>query len=207
VLDYLLHVGSENTVLYLRDNLYIIRTLKEFQYIDEDGKDCGANVRQKAKDIFNLISDPTRLLEERQNSASMRDRMFRGHNNGNGEDNEKDGIKISPRRSRDVNREEEAISKDHMREASLHCFACHSSSHLSQGSSRGTYDKYVKFPPTLRHLTHYSPGHSASGCSRRTGPKRGELPSTYHPSLILLDILEKQATSEVVLLNFLPFVI
>ena len=174
MLDYLLHVGSENTVLYLRDNLYIIRTLKEFQYIDEDGKDCGANVRQKAKDIFNLISDPARLLEERQNSASMRDRMFRGYNSGNGEDNEEDGIKISapsPRRSRDVNREEEAISKDHMREASLHCFACHFSSHLSQGSSRGTCDKYVKFPPTPRHLTHYYPGHSAGECSRRTGPK------------------------------------
>ncbi|KAG6337185.1 hypothetical protein ID866_1899, partial [Astraeus odoratus] len=30
VLDYLLHAGSENVVLYFKDNLYIIKTLKEF---------------------------------------------------------------------------------------------------------------------------------------------------------------------------------
>ncbi|KAF8130563.1 hypothetical protein EV363DRAFT_1399071 [Boletus edulis] len=79
VLDYLLHAGSENVVLYFKDNLYIIKTLKEFQYVDEDGKDCGANVRQKAKDISNLLSDAGRLREERKNRASMRDRMIKGH--------------------------------------------------------------------------------------------------------------------------------
>ena len=47
--------------------------------MDEDGKDCGANVRQKAKDISNLLSDPGRLREERRNRAHMRDRMIRGH--------------------------------------------------------------------------------------------------------------------------------
>lgn len=78
VLDYLLHAGSENVVLYFKDNLYIIKTLKEFQYIDEDGKDCGANVRQKAKDISNLLSDAGRLREERRSRAHMRDRMLRG---------------------------------------------------------------------------------------------------------------------------------
>ncbi|KAJ3019650.1 hypothetical protein NUW54_g28 [Trametes sanguinea] len=41
VLDYLLHAGSENVVVYFRDNLYVIKTLKEFQYIDEEGKDQG----------------------------------------------------------------------------------------------------------------------------------------------------------------------
>jgi len=35
VLDYLLHAGSENVVIYFRDNIYIIKTLKEFQYVDE----------------------------------------------------------------------------------------------------------------------------------------------------------------------------
>lgn len=66
VLDYILHAGSENVVHYfryvlfassrlgsedsrglflrlIRENLYIVKTLKEFQYIDEDGKDQGAN--------------------------------------------------------------------------------------------------------------------------------------------------------------------
>jgi epsin len=30
-------------VRYARENIYIVKTLKEFQYIDEDGKDQGAN--------------------------------------------------------------------------------------------------------------------------------------------------------------------
>jgi len=120
VLDFLLHAGSENAVMYFRDNLYIIKTLKEFQYIDEDGKDCGANVRQKAKDISNLLSDPARLREERRTRASMRDRIIRGHNSGNGEENEDSGPvrKIyapppgkPPRRSRGADRDEEELRK------------------------------------------------------------------------------------------------
>ena len=75
LLDYCLHAGSENVVIYFRDNIYVIKTLKEFQYVDEYGKDQGANVRQKAKDITNLLSDDTRLREERRSRAHMRDRM------------------------------------------------------------------------------------------------------------------------------------
>ncbi|KAG0204752.1 hypothetical protein BGX28_003414 [Mortierella sp. GBA30] len=75
VLDYLLHVGSENVVKYARENLYIVKTLKEFQYIDEEGKDQGSNVRQKAKDITALLSDEARLKEERRSRNAMRDRM------------------------------------------------------------------------------------------------------------------------------------
>lgn len=76
VLDYLLHAGSENVVVYFRDNIYIIKTLKEFQYVDEYGKDQGANVRQKAKDITNLLTDEGRLRQERLSRANMRDRML-----------------------------------------------------------------------------------------------------------------------------------
>ncbi|KAG5640493.1 hypothetical protein DXG03_008328 [Asterophora parasitica] len=86
VLDYCLHQGSENVVIYFRDNAYIIKTLKEFQYVDEDGKDQGANVRQKAKDITNLLLDESRLREERRARASMRDRMIRGGAAGYEED-------------------------------------------------------------------------------------------------------------------------
>ena len=90
MLDYLLHAGSENVVIYFRDNLYVIKTLKEFQYIDEEGKDQGANVRQKAKDISNLLTDESRLRQERRSRASMRDRMAgtSGTSRGMGEDDE-----------------------------------------------------------------------------------------------------------------------
>ena len=75
VLDYCLHQGSEYVVIYFRDNIDLVETLKEFQYIDEDGKDQGANVRQKAKDIINLLQDESRLRQERSGRAHMRDRM------------------------------------------------------------------------------------------------------------------------------------
>nr|GAT42799.1 predicted protein [Mycena chlorophos] len=80
LLDYLLHQGSENVIIYFKDNLYVIKTLKEFQYIDEDGKDQGGNVRAKAKDITSLLQDEARLRNERRARASMRDRMVRGAN-------------------------------------------------------------------------------------------------------------------------------
>lgn len=43
VLDYCLHEGSELVVTWARKNLYIIKTLREFQYIDEEGRDVGQN--------------------------------------------------------------------------------------------------------------------------------------------------------------------
>ena len=43
VLDYCLHEGSELVVTWARKNIYIIKTLREFQYVDDDGKDVGQN--------------------------------------------------------------------------------------------------------------------------------------------------------------------
>ncbi|CAG8693019.1 5560_t:CDS:10, partial [Cetraspora pellucida] len=79
LLDYCLHVGSKEVVAYAKENLYVVKTLREFQYIDDDGKDQGANVRQKAKDITNLLQDDERLSAERRKRANMRDRLT-GHN-------------------------------------------------------------------------------------------------------------------------------
>jgi epsin len=53
-----------------------LRTLKEFVYVDEAGKDVGTNVRQKAKDITNLLQDEERLRAERRSRGAMRDRML-----------------------------------------------------------------------------------------------------------------------------------
>lgn len=43
VLDYCLHEGSELVVTWAHKNIYIIKTLREFQYIDDDGRDVGQN--------------------------------------------------------------------------------------------------------------------------------------------------------------------
>lgn len=43
VLDYCLHEGSEHVVTWARNNIYIIKTLREFQYVDEESRDVGLN--------------------------------------------------------------------------------------------------------------------------------------------------------------------
>lgn len=43
VLDYCLHEGSELVVTWAKKNAFIIKTLREFIYIDEDGRDVGQN--------------------------------------------------------------------------------------------------------------------------------------------------------------------
>ena len=45
VLDYCLHEGSELVVTWARKNIYIIKTLREFIYLDEEGRDVGASSR------------------------------------------------------------------------------------------------------------------------------------------------------------------
>lgn len=54
VLDYILHEGSELVVTWARKNIYIIKTLREFQYIDEDGRDVGQNGQYTACMVITL---------------------------------------------------------------------------------------------------------------------------------------------------------
>lgn len=111
VLDYLLHAGSENVVIYFKDNLYVIKTLKEFQYVDEYGKDQGANVRQKAKDISNLLTDEARLRQERRSRAHMRDRMVRGAPGENEEDDENARRRSQSLPARRGNRDQDELQR------------------------------------------------------------------------------------------------
>lgn len=60
VLDYCLHEGSELVVTWAKQNLFIIKTLREFQYIDEDGRDVGQNGRMPPLD--NPCTDEPRVL-------------------------------------------------------------------------------------------------------------------------------------------------
>ncbi|KAJ4295233.1 hypothetical protein N0V90_007244 [Kalmusia sp. IMI 367209] len=75
VLDYCLHEGSELVVTWARKNIYIIKTLREFQYIDEDGRDVGQNIRIAAKELTSLVMDEERLRAERQDRKSWKSRV------------------------------------------------------------------------------------------------------------------------------------
>ncbi|SGZ53992.1 CIC11C00000005348 [Sungouiella intermedia] len=70
VLDYLVRFGSEKCVLWAKDNLYIIKTLREFVHFDEANNDQGALIRVKAKELVALLRDDERLARERLNAKS-----------------------------------------------------------------------------------------------------------------------------------------
>lgn len=65
LLDYLIKTGSERVALQCKENIFAIQTLKDFQYIDRDGKDQGINVREKSKQLVVLLKDEDRLKGER----------------------------------------------------------------------------------------------------------------------------------------------
>ncbi|KAL7799189.1 ENTH domain-containing protein [Trichoderma ceciliae] len=76
VLDYCLHEGSELVVTWARQSIYIIKTLREFQYIDEEGRDVGQNVRVAAKELTSLILNDERLRAERSDRKSWKSRVM-----------------------------------------------------------------------------------------------------------------------------------
>ncbi|XP_051850277.1 epsin-3 isoform X4 [Antechinus flavipes] len=75
LLDYLLKTGSDKVAHQCRENLYTIQTLKDFQYVDRDGKDQGINVREKVKQVMGLLKDEERLKQERTHALKTKERM------------------------------------------------------------------------------------------------------------------------------------
>ncbi|XP_034361629.1 epsin-2 isoform X3 [Arvicanthis niloticus] len=75
LLDYLIKTGSERVAQQCRENIFAIQTLKDFQYIDRDGKDQGINVREKSKQLVALLKDEERLKVERVQALKTKERM------------------------------------------------------------------------------------------------------------------------------------
>ncbi|KAJ5781594.1 uncharacterized protein N7518_010077 [Penicillium psychrosexuale] len=75
VLDYCLHEGSELVVTWARKNVYIIKTLREFTYVDEEARDVGQNVRVAAKELTALVLDEDRLRSERSDRKLWKTRV------------------------------------------------------------------------------------------------------------------------------------
>ncbi|KAF5289719.1 hypothetical protein FQA39_LY03636 [Lamprigera yunnana] len=74
LLEYLIKTGSEKVGQQCKENIYVIQTLKDFQYLEE-GKDQGQNVREKAKQLVNLLKDDERLKNERARALKAKERF------------------------------------------------------------------------------------------------------------------------------------
>eukprot|EP00062_Callorhinchus_milii_P020465 gi/632976147/ref/XP_007904634.1/ PREDICTED: epsin-2 isoform X2 [Callorhinchus milii] len=75
LLDYMIKTGSERVAQQCKENIFAIQTLKDFQYIDRDGKDQGINVREKSKQLVALLKDDERLKSERSQALKTKERM------------------------------------------------------------------------------------------------------------------------------------
>ncbi|XP_013168994.1 PREDICTED: epsin-2, partial [Papilio xuthus] len=77
LMEYLIKTGSEKVAMQCKENIFAIHTLKDFQYMEE-GKDQGLNVREKAKQLVNLLKDEERLKNERARALKAKQRFAQG---------------------------------------------------------------------------------------------------------------------------------
>jgi epsin len=106
VLEYLLHSGSPKVAQYFRDNIYLIKTLTEFQHIDDTGRDVGADVRARARELSKLLADDKNLAEARRRRKRMRDRMA-GRKGSESDDEPSE----APQRPKKPSREEQDVQR------------------------------------------------------------------------------------------------
>ncbi|XP_070135405.1 epsin-2 isoform X1 [Drosophila bipectinata] len=89
LLEYLIKIGTEKVAQQCKENIFAIQTLRDFVYFEE-GKDQGTHVREKAKQLVNLLNDDERLKNERVKALKAKER-FAQHPSGFGSDGYIDG--------------------------------------------------------------------------------------------------------------------
>ncbi|CAJ0636754.1 480_t:CDS:10 [Entrophospora sp. SA101] len=72
LLEYLVKHGSDRVVDDARAHMALLKIMKNFSYIDEKGKDQGINVRNRAKELTELLSDTDRIKMERKKARANR---------------------------------------------------------------------------------------------------------------------------------------
>ncbi|KAL7423875.1 Epsin-3, clathrin recruitment and traffic between the Golgi and endosome [Cryptotrichosporon argae] len=82
LLEYLIKHGSERVVDDARAHVSTIKMLRNFQYIDEKGKDQGINVRNRAQEIAALLSDVDKIRTERRKAKANKNKYQGTGNDG-----------------------------------------------------------------------------------------------------------------------------
>lgn len=72
VLDHILKNGSEEAVNIALGHVIDVKTLQSFQKIDDNGKDVGVNVRERAKHVTELLTDTEYLKQARLDAKNQK---------------------------------------------------------------------------------------------------------------------------------------
>ncbi|KAF5274007.1 hypothetical protein FQA39_LY01122 [Lamprigera yunnana] len=76
LLNYLIRNGSERVVTSSREHIYDLRSLENYSFIDEIGKDQGINIRHKVRELIDFIQDDDKLREERKKAKKNKDKYI-----------------------------------------------------------------------------------------------------------------------------------
>ncbi|OBT50307.1 hypothetical protein VE04_08788, partial [Pseudogymnoascus sp. 24MN13] len=72
LLEFLIINGTERVIDDARSRLTLLKMLRQFHFIDANGKDQGINVRNRAKELTELLSDVERIRTERKKARATR---------------------------------------------------------------------------------------------------------------------------------------
>lgn len=74
LMEFLVKNGSERVIDDARSHLSLLKMLKQFHFIDQNGKDQGINVRNRSKELVDLLSDVDKIRAERKKSRTTRNK-------------------------------------------------------------------------------------------------------------------------------------
>ena len=83
MLEFLIKNGSERVIDDARSHVSLLKMLRQFHFIDQNGKDQGINVRNRAKELAELLGDVDRIRAERKKARANRNK-FGGVEGGTG---------------------------------------------------------------------------------------------------------------------------
>ncbi|KAJ5232159.1 hypothetical protein N7468_005115 [Penicillium chermesinum] len=86
LLEFLIKNGSERVVDDARSHMSLLRMLRQFHYIDMNGKDQGINVRNRSSELVKLLGDVEQIRSERKKARANRNKFggFEGGINAGG---------------------------------------------------------------------------------------------------------------------------
>ncbi|KAI0763525.1 hypothetical protein BD413DRAFT_642400 [Trametes elegans] len=76
LLEYLVKNGSERVVDDARSHIATIKMLRNFYYVDDKGKDQGINVRNRSKELVELLGDVEKIRGERRKAKANRSKYI-----------------------------------------------------------------------------------------------------------------------------------
>jgi epsin len=76
LLEYLIKHGSERVVDDARSHISTLKMLRNFHYIDDKGKDEGLNVRNRSRELVDLLSDVEKIRAERRKAKANKNKYI-----------------------------------------------------------------------------------------------------------------------------------